>query len=542
MDEAILKQSKILIVDDQQANVFVLQDYLEIQGFENIMTTTDSREVAQLFISFKPDIILLDLRMPHLSGFQVMAQLKLLVPKDTYLPILILTADITPEAKKKALSEGAKDFLIKPFDLTEVSLRINNLLLTNHLMKELQNQNAILEEKVKERTAELEEKNTVLIEAKEKAEASNRLKSAFLATMNHELRTPLNHLLGFSSLIYDMTEDETIKDFSNTMLTSGHNLLRIIEDIFEVAQLEQSQVTIRKQYLMLSDLFATLKEQLQETLIKSNKHEQINLFFNYESDLLSKQIFSDKLKLTQVLSNLINNAVKFTEKGTISLSISYSLLRNLEISIKDTGVGIPLDKQEIIFEMFRQADDSHTRRFEGIGIGLFIAQKIAQLLHGNIIVKSEPDNGTEFTFSLPVDISEGENPIELTYERTTPDLSDKSILIVEDDEVNLELMSRIIKQTNALIYKSINGVEAVETAQNNKIDLILMDLKMPIMDGFEAAKQIRQFNKTIPIIALTAYTLTESKEKTLEAGFNDFLTKPVNRDILFQHVNAFLKY
>ena len=204
MIDSTYKNAKILIVDDKEVNIDILTGLLDIQGYHNLASTTDPRLVVGLYQSFQPDLILLDLMMPHLTGYEVMDQLKEIAPADVYLPILVLTADITTEAKQKALRHGANDFLSKPFDLIEVGLRIENLLFTRFLHQQSLNQNQILEVKVKERTAELEKSNAELIVAREKAESGDRLKTAFIRNISHEIRTPLNGILGMYQVLSDI--------------------------------------------------------------------------------------------------------------------------------------------------------------------------------------------------------------------------------------------------------------------------------------------------------------------------------------------------
>ena len=210
MIDSSFKKANILIVDDQEPNVEILLDFLDMQGYSNVLSTTDPREVLSLYRSFEPDLILLDLAMPHLTGFEVMEQLKSFLGENTFLPILILTADITKESKIKALSGGASDFLTKPFDLLEVGLRIRNLLFSSYLQQQLVDQNRLLDEKVSERTRELMLRNIELNLAKDKAEASDRLKTSFINNISHEIRTPLNGILGFGQILadHDLEEEE----------------------------------------------------------------------------------------------------------------------------------------------------------------------------------------------------------------------------------------------------------------------------------------------------------------------------------------------
>ena len=242
MIDSTLLNANILIVDDQQANIDVITGLLEVKGFTNYKTTKDSRQVINLFEEFKPDLLLLDLSMPYLTGFQVILQLKDIIPADTYFPILVLTADITAEAKQKALSGGASDFLTKPFDLIEVDIRIKNLLNTRYLHQQLENQNQILEEKVKERTKELEKTNIELIAAKEQAEEMNRLKSNFLANMSHELRTPLIGINGFADFLRQDLEDPELKSMAENIYISGNRLSETLNLILDLSNLESEKM------------------------------------------------------------------------------------------------------------------------------------------------------------------------------------------------------------------------------------------------------------------------------------------------------------
>ena len=382
-----------------------------------------------------------------------------------------------------------------------------------------------------------------LLDAKLNAEESDRLKSAFLATVNHELRTPLNHVLGLSSLIPDITEDVTVKEFSKIIHQSGSHLLNIIEDIFDLAMVEQSEIKIRKQDVLIRDIYIELKKQLQETLSESNKSDSIGLEYKIDSALITKKIITDSPKVMQVMSNIIKNAVKFTPKGKISLALTMEKDNYLSIKLKDTGIGIPKDKLKIIFEFFRQVDDTNTRNYEGVGIGLAISLKIAKVMGGTIKVESEPGIGTEFTFLFPINVIE--NEINEFQEESTsfliPDFSANTVLIVEDDTIGLKMIMGILNLSKCKIIYAVNGQEAIDAIKENPaIDIVLMDLKMPVMDGFDATRAIRKDFSEIPIIALTAYSLQKDKIKALDAGCNDIITKPINREILFKIVQQYL--
>ena len=361
--------------------------------------------------------------------------------------------------------------------------------------------------------------------------------------MSHELRTPLNHVLGFSDMIPDMTDDESIKEFAGLIHESGSNLLNIINDIFDLAMVEQSEIKIREDVVFIRDIYTELKNQLQEVLSESNKNDNIRINSKIDSSIATRQIITDKSKVIQVMSNIIKNAVKYTHNGEISFSLMFVEGNYLSIKVKDTGIGIPKDKLEIIFEFFRQGDDSHTRKYEGVGIGLAISKRIANAMGGTIKVESELDMGSEFTFSFPLTIIEENmiNPEKENTSFTVPDLSGKNILIVEDDTIGMGMIVNLLKPSKCKIINAVNGKEAIEVIKANpETDIILMDLKMPVMDGFEATRAIRKEFSDLPIIALTAYSLQKDKRKALDAGCNDIITKPIKKEIMFNKLQDFL--
>ncbi|MDP3352873.1 MAG: ATP-binding protein [Flavobacteriaceae bacterium] len=392
-----LKNANILIVDDQQQNIDVLIGLLDMMEYTNYYATTDPRKVADLLISFKPDIILLDLMMPYLNGFQVMEQIKPLIPQGAFLPILVLTADAKNETKQQALTNGATDFLTKPFDLIEVELRIRNLLKTLLLHQTLENQNEILEEKVKERTAVLAKTNAELIIAKNKAEESNRLKSAFLGNMSHEIRTPMNGILGFTEIL--RTTDlkiEKQQKYLDIIGNSCRRLLNTVTDLMDISKIEAGSVEVK-----LSDI--NIKAQLEELFN----------FFEPEADkkgiqLLAKNglsdaetiLKSDAIKINSIMTNVLKNAIKFTHQGSIEFGC-YIQDQNFEFYIKDTGIGIPKDRQAFIFDRFVMADIEDKNVYEGSGLGLSIAKSYVDMLGGQLWVESEEGKGTTFYFTIP---------------------------------------------------------------------------------------------------------------------------------------------
>ncbi len=535
MIDAQLKNAPILIVDDQQANIDILEGLLEMQGYTNFRSTADPREVISLYASFEPELILLDLMMPYLSGFEVMNQLSSLISASTYLPILVLTADITPEAKQRALSGGATDFLTKPFDLTEVALRIKNLLFISYLQKQLQKQNLQLEERVRERTAELEQKNAELIIAKEKAEASDRLKAAFINNISHEIRTPLNGILGFGQMLaeYDLLPEEK-EEYLEMMNRSSNRLINTITDYMDIALLNSGSLEVTK-----SDFDpAHLIHQVRDKFEGPCKSKGLTLTTLVPEIISNPIINADRSLIAKVLNHLVDNAVKFTSGGSVTLGFvlqDNSILFN----VNDTGVGIDEKNNDQIFHHFMQEDSTTTRGHEGSGLGLTIAKGISDLLGGKMWFTSEKNKGTSFYFSLPgVALPIGGQ--ELINTDRLDDHRSHTLLVVEDDDINYKYLNILLKHPNIHLIHVKNGTDAIECCRcQPEIDMVLMDLKIGEVDGFEATRQIKAYRKDLPVIAVTAYSGIKEKEYAQQSGCNAFLIKPVKRELLYSKLSEY---
>ncbi len=536
MVDPSLKKANILIVDDQDANIDILEGLLEMQGYTSIKTTTDPRDVLQLFASFEPDLILLDLMMPHLSGFEVMEQLKSIIAPSTYLPILVLTADATIESRQRALSEGASDFLTKPFDLIEVGLRIRNLLLTSYLMQQVQNQNQILEEKVKERTSELERTNIELNIAKEKAEASDRLKSSFINNISHEIRTPLNGILGFGQILTDQEiEPEEKEEYLAMMDQSSERLINTVTNFMDISLLTSGNQTVFKKEFVFNSI---VNEAIERFKISAGE-KKITLTFDTPAPENEIKLLTDQELLSKVICQLMDNAVKFTKQGTINVGYEISGDK-LRFYVKDSGIGIAAENKARIFDSFMQENITNTRAYEGSGLGLPIAKGFIELLDGNIEVETEIGKGSTFSFTIPcvINPSNENQEIETTVLKTA--LRKQTILIAEDDDINFYYISIVLKNDLVEILHAFNGREAVDMCnQLPEIELVLMDLKMPQMDGFEATSLIKAFRSDLPVIAVSAYSSSEDKLMALQAGCDDFITKPFKSEFLIAKIEQF---
>ncbi len=534
MIDSAIKNSNILVVDDQEANIDVLIGLLNIQGYTNVRTTTDPREVVGLIKSSKPDLILLDLLMPHLTGFEVMRQIKSLITEHTFMPILVLTADITTETRQKALSSGAKDFLTKPFDLIEVGLRIKNLLETKHFHQQLENQNQILEEKVKERTIELELSNRELIVAKDKAQESDRLKTAFLNNISHEIRTPLNGILGFSSFIIepDITQEDK-EDYLEVLNISSDRLVNTITDYMDISLIVSGNMEVHPKQIAILPLLEKVFEHFQESAKKKNLEFKMQLPANADQFILN----TDEVMLRKAVSKLVDNSIKFTLEGSITLGFE-PINNNIEIFVQDTGKSIEKEAQEVVFEYFRQENGSNTRGHEGNGLGLSIAKGMIQLLGGEIRLESTKNMGTTVFLTIPNETTEATskpkesiNPIKVEGK--------PFILVVEDDDDNYFYVEKLLSK-GYKILRAHNGLEAADLCKKYfDINLVLMDIKMPHMNGIEATQIIKSFRNDLPIIAVTAFAGSGDEFKIKEAGCDDYVSKPINETEL---ISLILKY
>lgn len=458
-------------------------------------------------------------------------------------------------AKEIAKGKWDKNIRINRNDeLAELAISFNNM------SNQLKDSFKTLEQRVKERTKELTDSNKQLNIATKKAELANKTKSDFLAGMSHELRTPMNAILGFSQLIHhDKTLKPEHRDHLSIIRRSGRHLLALINDVLDMSKVEAGKTTLNENNFNLHNMLDDLKNMLG---LRAGKK---GLALIVEYDDIPRYVRTDETKLRQVLINIIANAVKFTEKGRVQLSVcSKQLTINKEkaltdnclvFTVKDTGPGIPKDEIDILFEPFVQSKTGKLN-IEGTGLGLSISREFVQLMGGNIVVHSQVGKGTTFKFDIrahPVDSRHIENKSNSCRQvALKPGQSRYKILIVDDNKDNRKLLFKILEPFGFKLYTASNGQEAVELWHKYQPDLIWMDIRMPVMDGYEAVKTIRGIEKNNPnlpktiIIAQTASTFEDERAGILEAGCDDFLRKPYNErdiyDLMHRHMGICFIY
>ncbi len=553
---------KILIVDDKIANLIALEALFDNQNIDFVRALSGN-EALSMTIKHEFALALLDVQMPEMDGFET-AELMRLDEKAQYLPIIFVSAIYTEDYYKiKGIEAGAVDFIAKPIIPEILVGKVHVFLELYKQRKELESKNEALthsiaerehtevklkeyqehlEELVKKRTRELEK-------SKDAAEAATRAKSEFIACMSHEIRTPMNAIIGFSTLLEPLLTDKVQKSYLNTVQVAGKSLLTLINDILDLSKIEAGRLKIQYEAINPQVIFEEIKQIFVPEVTKKN----INFVVDIKKKL-SPVLLLDEIRLRQVLFNLIGNAIKFTENGEIKFSIHQIDKEeehqvDLIISITDTGIGIPEDQHEKIFELFEQQESINTRKYGGTGLGLAITKRLVEMMNGQISVQSTVGEGSVFKIILrdiQVPIIEKAETVapEQTFNLKTMFFEKVHILVVDDVKFNRILIKEYLVQVNLDVIEAENGREALIVTEKSHPALILMDIRMPEMDGYEATRKLKEnpSTKDIPVIALTASVAPETIKNIMTLGFDGYLSKPVSSHNILKELSRYLKY
>ncbi|MEM7184923.1 MAG: ATP-binding protein, partial [Spirochaetota bacterium] len=396
---------------------------------------------------------------------------------------------------------------------------------------------------IEQSSQQIKKLNSELYTAVEQAKQASKYKSEFLANMSHEIRTPLNSILGFSEILQEKEADAKKIDFLKRINTNGKNLLNLINDILDLSKIEAGKIDIQEEELYLKNYISNLKDLFYHSLRAKGLTLETSI-----PDTFPELIFIDSIRLNQILINLLGNAIKFTERGNITCKVTVLHLQettlDFEINIIDTGIGIPTSQQEYIFESFRQQDGQDKRRYEGTGLGLAICKKLAELMQGNIYVSSIPNKGSTFTvrfYNISYASPQQQQEIENSF---TVKFFPSPILVVDDIQENLQVIQQFLSKEELVIHTANSGEECLEKLQTITPAIILMDIQMPDMDGFETSRKIKAIEKfkDTPILCVTASAFLIENEDKGKDLFSAHLYKPIVKQKLVQELKKFIPY
>ena len=528
-------KGNILIIDDQLDNLQVLSKTLLEAGY-NVRGAVKGEMALRAAKAVNLDLILLDIKMPDMSGYEICQILKR--DRQTQnIPVVFLSALDEAIDKVKGFHVGGVDYITKPFQVEEVLARIEHQLTIRRLQQQLEQQNQTLQQEIQERKR-----------AEENAAAASKAKSEFLANMSHELRTPLNSILGFTQvMLRDRLINPEQREYLGIINRSGEHLLDLIDDILDLSKIEAGIIKLNEKDLDLYALLHGLEDLFQ---IRAESRKNI-LQFNINAQV-PQYVQTDEQKLRSCLINLLGNAIKFTEGGTVTVTVNLAPTetsgeQNIQFQVTDTGPGISPEEQANLFQAFVQTETG-IKSAQGTGLGLSITQQFVQLMGGEISVSSEVGAGTTFFFYIPLKLgtesvlSLSDSPNVVSLE---PGQESYRILIADDTPENRKLLTKLLETVGFQVVQATHGEEAIALWESWKPHLVFMDTRMPGIDGIEATRAIRARESAegqhhTPIIALTASAFEERRAEILGAGSDSFLCKPFKSMMIFNTLSQYL--